>query len=254
MRVLLITTMLVSATGTTRAEENKLGVTLDLTYVSKYMSKGSESYGQQGGLFKTIDLDFWRTGFGASVKHRSATSAGYVDKQRFDYRLYYYSCLFEDKPYVTKYNISWQYEHYPGLARNKANTTHEWKFSFSWPEILPGDNLTPYYTAYYEYPAGTGYRRHDVTGWVHVFGLGYDLTVPELPELLHLSADVSYRDGLGGGAVDHDWSHATFGISTKLKITDNLSFVPGVYHQISMDDSVSERDVTYCILSMKYKF
>ena len=42
--------------------------------------------------------------------------------------------------------------------------------------------------------------------------------------------------------------------ATILKISDNVSFVPGLYHQISMDDSVCKRNVTYCILSMKYKF
>ena len=219
------------------------------------MSKGKESYGQQGGLFKTIGLDLWNTGFGVSVKHRAATSAGYVDKQRFDYRVYYHSRLFEDKPYVTKYNISWQYEHYPGLARNRANTTQEWKFAFSWPKILPVENLFPYYTAYYEYPAGSNYDHRNITGWLHLFGLGYDLSVPELPNPLRLSADVSYRDGLDGGGVDHDWSHATLGVSTKLKISDNLFFVPALYHQITMDDSVCRRDdITYCHLSLKYEF
>jgi hypothetical protein len=78
--------------------------------------------------------------------------------------------------------------------------------------------------------------------------------VPELPNPLHLSGDVSYNDGFGGRAVDHDWSHVTLGISTKLDINKNTSFLPGVYHQLSMDDSVCKRDVTYAVLSMKYKF
>ncbi len=257
-RVLLTIIILLSAVGLAQAEQHKLRVTFDLTYMSKWMTKGSEGYGQQGALFKTIDLDFWGTGLGAAVGHQEATASGWVNKERFNYKVYYGGRFFEDKAYLTKYKVSWQYEHYPGLARNKANTTQEWKFAFSWPEILPG-SLVPKYVAYYEYPAGSGYRRRDVTGWIHLFGLGYNLTIPGFltetrEQVLHLSADVAYRDGLGGGSKDHDWSHATFGVSTKFKITDNLSFVPGVYHQISMDDSVCKRDVTYCKLSMKYRF
>jgi len=252
-RILLIVLILLSTMCVAKAEEKKLGVTFDLTYMSKYMSKGGEAYGQQGGLFKTIYLDFWGSGFGASVMHRNATSSGYVNKHRFDYRVYYGGRLFEDRPYETKYKISWGYEHYPGLARNKANTTQEWNFVFSWPELLPG-GLVPKYAVCYEHPAGSGYRRHDVTGWVHLFGLGYNLNVSKLKNPLHLSADISYRDGLGGDSKDSDWSHATFGISTKFKISRNLSFVPGVYQQISMEDSVCKNDVTYCKLSMKYKF
>ncbi len=251
-KILLTTVIFLSAVGLAQAEEDKLGVTLDVTYMSKRMSKGSESYGQQGALFKTIDLDFWGTGFGVAVKHRDATSSGYVDKEKFYYKVYYAGPFFEDKAYLTKYKVTWQYEHYPGLAINKAKTTHEWKFAFSWPEILPA-GLVPKYIAHYEYPAGSGYNR-DITGWVHRFRLGYKLIVPKLSKPLNLSAEIAYRDGLGGPTKDHDWSHATFGISTKFKINDNLRFVPGLYHQISMDDSVCERDVTYCILSMKYKF
>jgi len=244
--------------GLLQAEEGKLGITFDLTYMSKWLSKGSESYGQQGALFETIDIDWFGTGFGSYVTHRSATSSGYVDKERIDYGVYYKGRLFGDGPYLTEYKLRWAYEHYPGLARNKANTTNEWSFAFSWPQILPA-GLVPEYVAYYEYPAGSGYDHRDVTGWVHLFGLGYDLKVPGLlpqtaEQVLHLSADVSYRDNLGGKSKDNDWSHATFGVSTKFKITDNLSFVPAVYYQASMDDSVCKRDVTYCKLSMKYKF
>jgi len=256
--ILLFSVLLLSTADLLRAEEGKLGITLDLTYMSKWLSKGSEAYGQQGALFETIDIDWYGTGFGTYITHRSATSSGYVDKERFDYGVYYKGRLFEDKPYLTTYKLRWAYEHYPGLARNKANTTNEWNFAFSWPNILPG-GLVPGYVAYYEYPAGSGYNHRDVTGWVHLFGLSCNLTVPGfLPEtaeqVLHLSADVSYRDGLGGRTKDHDWSHATFGLSTKFEINNNLSFVPGIYHQISMDDSVCKRDVTYCKLSMKYEF
>ena len=81
-----------------------------------------------------------------------------------------------------------------------------------------------------------------------------DLELPELPAPLHLTSDIAFTDGFRTG-VDHDWSHATFGVSIKIGITDNLSFVPGIYHQITMDESINpDKDVTYCVLSMKYKF
>jgi hypothetical protein len=248
----LVLVMGVSVSQGQETEKGKLGVTLDVTYMSKWMSKGKEGYGQQGGLFKTIDLDFWGTGFGAAVTHQEATASGWVNKERFNYKVYYGNNLFEHEAYKTKYKINWIYKNYPDQPRNAKNS-QEWKFVLSWPELLPG-GLIPKYTAHYEYPAGSNYDNRAITGWIHRFGLGYKLSVPELTEPLNLSAEIAYRDGSGGGAVDHDWSHAIFGISTKFKINDNLSFVPGLYHQISMDDSVCKRDVTYCVLSMKYKF
>lgn len=234
-------------------EEAKLGVSLDVTYTSRWMTKGFEVYDKQGAVFETIDLDFYGTGFGTQVTHRSATSSGFVDDQRFDYRPYFKNKVFEGESYQTNYNISVGYEHYYGLARNVANTTYEWIYAFSWPNIC-SQGVIPYYIAHYEYPAGSGYVHSDVAGWVHRFGVGYDLKSTELPIPLHLSAEVAYNDGLGGKTVDHDWSHATFGISTRVKLTENLTFVPGLYQQISMDDSVNTHDVTYGVASMKYKF
>lgn len=253
-KILLIAAILLSATGLTQADENKLSITFDLTYRSKWMTKGSEGYGSDPALFKTVDLDFWGTGFGAAVTHQEATNSGWVDKERFNYDVYYKNSLFDDATYKTKYKIRWRYKNYPDRPR-KAKNSQEWQFKFSWPKILPVENLFPYYTVYYEYPAGSNYDNRNITGWLHLFGLGYDLSIPELPNPLRLSADVSYRDGLGGGTKDHDWSHATLGISTKFKVTDNLSFVPALYHQITMDDSVCKRDdITYCHLSLKHKF
>jgi len=250
--VLLIAVIPLCMPGIAVAEKRELGVTLDLTYMSKYLSKGSESYGQQGALFKTIDVDLYGTGFGLRVKHRNATSSGYVDKQRFDFGPYYKTQLFKGRPYATDCDLSVRYEYYPRLAKEKAKTTYEWIFAFAWPNILP-KGFTPSYIAHYEYPAGSGYRYHYITGWVHRFGLSYDLSVPQLPQPLRLSSEVAYTDGLGGAS--HDWSYATFGLSTGFKISDNLSFHPGIYQQISMDDSVASRkDITYCKLSMKYRF
>lgn len=252
-KVWLITVILISTVCAANTEKKNLGVTFDLTYMSKYMTKGSEGYGQQGGLFETIDIDLWGTGFGVSVGHQGATSNGYVDKQRFNYRVYYGGSLFEGEAYKTKYKFSWTYEGYYGRARNIKNS-QEWAFKFSWPEILPIENLAPYYTLYYEYPAGSNYNNRNISGFLHCFGLNYKLNTPELPNPLGLSAELSYRDGLGGPSKDHDWSHATFGISTKFEISKNILFVPGLYHQISMDDTVCKRDVTYCKLSIKYTF
>ncbi len=253
-RTVLIVVLLLCTVCVAKGEEKKLGVTLDLTYMSKYMSKGGQSYGQQGALFKTVDLDFWGSGFGLKIIHQEPTSSGYVGKSRFNYRPYYKNKVFKDTPYVMKYNIGVQYEHYYRLSSNKANTTWEWKFAFSWPKLL-GCGLVPKYIAYYETPAHNNVKYRNKAGWHHSFGCLYNLDVPELPNPLILSAFIDYRDGLGGPSKDHDWSHATLGLSTKIKLSNNLTFVPGIYHQITMDKSISSRkDITYAKLSMKYKF
>jgi len=253
--ILLTVVTLLSMVAQVQGQGKRLGVTFDLTYLSKWMSKGAEAYGSHGALFKTIDIDFWCSGFGLNVTHRNAFGSGYVDQQRFDYRPYYKNELFEDTPCAMSYNLSAGYKHYPGLDRKAANTTWEWIFAFSWPNVLP-EGFTPSYIAHYEYAAGQDYTKKsgaDIpSGWVHRFILGYDLKVLENVEPLRLSGELAYTDGLAG--AEHDWSYATFGLSTEFKIADNLSFLPGLYYQISMEDSVCDHDVSYCGLSLKYKF
>jgi hypothetical protein len=250
---LLIVTMLLLCTPFVHAEdEEKLGVTLDLTYVSKWLSKGVEAYGQKGGLFKSVDFDLYNSGFGVKVIHRNSISAGYVDKERIDFRPYYKNKFFEGQPHQTNYNISVGYEYYPGLSRPKANTTWEWVLALSWPELLES-GIVPAYIVHYEYPVSGGDTYAHITGWVHRFLLNYDLDVNQLQSPLHLSAEIAYVDGLGGR--EHDWAYNTYGISTKFTLAENLYLVPGLYHQISIGDTVSKaKDITYTQVSLKYKF
>ena len=249
---LLTALILLNTVVVAQAQQDELSVTLDLTYTSKWLSKGVEAYGSKGGLFKTVDVDLYGTGLGLRVTHRNSTSSGFADKQRFDFRPYYKSTLFENESYATNYSISVGYEYYPGLDRRNAGTTVEWVYAYSWPNILP-KGFTPSYIAHYEYPAGSGYINRNVTGWVHRFRLAYDMSVPELPNPLSLTTELGYYDGLGNKV--HDWGYFTVGLSSKFSITDNFSFVPGLYHQVTLDDSISKhKDITYTMMSLKYKF
>ncbi len=231
----------------------EIGVTYDISYWSKWMTKGFRGYGNQGALFNTVDVDLYDTGLGFKVTHRNATASGYVDKQRFDYRPYFKSKLFAGDRLQTNYNISVGYEHYYGLDRRDANTTWEWVFAFAWPNLCPF-GIVPRYIAHYEYPPGTGYNLSPGSGWVHRFGLDYDIENPELPIPLRISAEVAYNDGLGGTQVEHDWSYANFGLSTNIEVMENLTIVPRIFQQISMEDSVNaHKDETYAIISAVYK-
>ena len=254
-KILLVVAVLLSIAGLVRSEENKIGVTLDATYGSRWLSDGVEVYSEDGAFHESLLLDLYGTGFGVAVTHHSSTGSGWVDKQRLDYKVFYGNSFFDEEAYKTKYKATWEYWNYYDRARTRGNT-QKLTFGFSWPQLL-GNGLVPGYTLAYCGPAGSGYDNRESAGWLHIFGLGYSLNVPKLPNPLNLSAKVTYRDGAGctsTSSKDHDWSHATFGLSTKFKLTENLSLVPGIYYQASMDDSVNERDLMYTMVSMKYKF
>lgn len=228
-------------------------VALDLTYMSKYMSYGYEGYESDSGIFAHTIIDFWDSGFGMKIGYQGANGGGHVDDQRFNYNFFYNGVAFEDQSYVTKYNLNARYEHYYRTAHTNKYA-QEYTVSLSWPEILGVENLSPYFI--YDYEQGrnraTGHNRSDDLG---VIGLAYLLHVQELENPIKLTSDITYCDGFYGGANKcYDWSHVTFGASTKFKVSDNLTFTPGLYQQISMDKAVCDGDVTYCSLNLRYTF
>jgi len=232
-------------------------VTIDYTYMTKLMDKGGEYYGEKSASLFGLDVNLFDTGFGVCVAQRMANSSGQVGRERLDYKVYYGDSIFDGKPYQTDFSIAWIYHHNYKQSTDNGNT-QEYELNLSWKKLLPF-GITPHYQACYETPSNSGQGNAAAAGWWHVFGLGYDLELPGLlpsqdKQVLHFDASVAYRDGLGGGAVDHDWSHATFGVSTEFKITENLSINPGVHYQISMDDSVCDKDQVYAGVTLRFRF
>ncbi len=263
--VLSVAVILLSVVSFVRGEQNKLGTVLDVTYVSRYIDKGYDCYPENhSGIQSSIALDLYGSGFGVKITNFRANGGNFENCEKINYRVYYHNSFFEDQTYATNYNISWIYHNFPDQPRN-AGDEQEIETAFSWPNILPGDLVLSYIAAA-SWPSESGAANHNNGGWAHIFGLSRDLTVPPfLPEtteqVLHLSAAVIYNDGVGpgcrgrgGASVDHDWSHALFGISTQFNIADNLTFTPGLYYQSSWDDSVNTQDEYWTSLSMTYKF
>ena len=241
------------------AEEGELGVTLDTTYASKYMWHGFNFYGHNNAAIQpSVDLDLWGTGFGMTVWGSWATRAGLRNLEEFNYILYYGDRLFEDARHATDVTVSWLYYDYYDSA-SRTSDLQEMMAQLSWPELCPA-GFVPSYTVGNLWPSRSGAPAlKNVGGWVHVLGVGRDLTLPGLfpdtPEqVVSLMADLTYNDGYGAATADHDWSHATVGASTSFNIMENLDFTPGVYYQISMDDSVNPDDEVWTTLSLTLGF
>ena len=257
--ILLIGITLFTSIGTGFAQENdeKLGFTFKTDYVSKWISRGRECYSEDGAFFETLSVDLWKTGFKFAVTHRSATDSGWVNNQRLDYKISYGNSLFHSTSYKMKYDISYVFKNYYDSLKNAGGNSKnsqmiELKYSF--PELFGSIGLVPYGVSTYDWPArkNDGYP-NNWSGWVHRIGLGYNITIPQLPNPLYFTSEIAYTDGFRG--ADHDWSYSTLGLSTKFKLNKNLTLIPSLYHQTTLDDSVGQRkDITYCKISVKYKF
>jgi len=261
--ILLAAAILLSAAGFAQAQEGELSGTADLTFLSSYIWRGFDIYSENHpALQPSIDLDLYGTGLGTKLFFSRPLGDGNENNEGLNFTLYYGNNLFEGQTYATNYKLGWVYYNYPDEPV-KAAHMQEFFASLSWPDMC-ATGIVPSYTIVCMWPAKGGSQVGTNGGWIHILGLGYDWTVPgfvpETPEqILHCSLELVYNDGAAPGSVwpanvDHDWSHAVLGISTGFEVAEKVTFTPGLYYQVSMDDSVNDEDEFWISLGLSYKF
>lgn len=273
--ILVSVAILLCAAGFTQAQEGELHGSAGLTYLSSYIWRGFDYYGPGGhsAIQPSIDLDLYGTGFGVNLLWSRAVSAQFENAERISVALSYGNSLFDGENYATEYTTGWVYYGFPDEPRGgsaaasaQAADMQEYFIALSWPEICPA-GVVPSYTALTMWPSEGDSAARKNAGWAHIVGLGYDFTVsglvPEMPEqIFHLSAAMVYNDGMApgvvinaaSGTIDHDWSHAVFGISTDFDLGNDLTFTPAVYYQSSWEDTVNNQDEAWVSLGLKYAF
>jgi len=255
-KVIMLTAVILLST-TAFAQEGELSGTVDLTFLSQYIWRGLEIYGAKSAIQPSIDLDLYGTGLGLNVLWTRANSSGYEVGERLDFTLSYGNTIFENETYATDYKIGWVNYEFPHVSSDLGDM-QEMFATFSLPEICP-EGVVPSYTVLKMWASQSLSLNREVSGWLHILGLDYDLPIegllPETPEqILHLSAAMVYNDGALLGGVDHDWSHAVFGVSTDFDLGYDCTLRPGVYYQSSWDDSVNPSDEFWCSVGVSYAF
>jgi hypothetical protein len=275
--ILLVAVVFLCATAPTLAQvpaEKQLTGVLDLTYMTSKIWRGFDYYADDHGAFDaSVDLNLYGTGFGLNVLWSQAVGGEKVNSETIAGTLYYTGSTYEGETYATNYKVGWVYYRYPNEPRSgsthasaQAADMQELFAKLSWPDICPA-GIVPSYTLLTMWPSEGNSQARKNSGWAHIFGLGYDLSVtgllPDVPEqIMHLSAEIVYNDGVApgvvigsaSGTVEHDWSHVIFGASTDFDIGNNMTLTPGVFYQCSMEDTVNTEDEYGATVSVKYPF
>jgi hypothetical protein len=274
--ILLAVLVFLSTVSFAQAQDGELSGSIEAAYRSAYTWYGIDrSPGAHGEGFteSTLNLDLYGTGFGASVKWMLANTGSVgngslVNAEELWFTLTYGGSCLEYETYATDYTIGWTYYDFPDQPSSLVDT-QELFASLAWPEICPA-GVVPSYTIVRMWKSESGRPSsptsargtptNDISGWVHILGLGYDLPVedllPDLPEqILHLTAALVYNEGAGAIGVDHDYSHTVFGVSTDFDLGNDLTLTPGVYHQNTPEKSVNpDEDLTWVSVGLKYAF
>lgn len=285
--ILLAAVALLGAAGLAQAQEEPLGVTLDATWVSKYLYRGFDLLDDKAAFQPSVDVDLFGSGFSINVWASYPTAAGDMDKKgtttapagvsrvdatEFNYTLAYDTVICEGEDWATAIRIQGVYRDFIDQP-DQAGDDIEVGARFAWPNLCPTGLVTPSYYVGRDWPAQGRTRKATATaaakpdlptsygGWIHIFGLTYDLKIPgltpETPEqVFTFGAAAVYNDGFANktGMVDHDWSHALFSISTDVELAENVNITPAVYYQSSWDDSVNPEDECWFSIGASCRF
>lgn len=261
--ILLIAVILMSAAGLVQAQGDDLDVTLDVTWVSKYLWRGFDLLDDKAAFQPSVNIDLFDSGFSVKLWMSYAGSSkgngriSTVDATEYNYIIAYNCTLFEAQSYTT--DVAVQYIYYDFInQRSKVSDTQEIGVGFAWPEICPAGIVPSYYVGKIWESRSDSLLTGEHGGWIHIFGLGYDLAVPAIlpdtaEQVLSLSVEAVYNDGFAGKAVEHDWSHIVWGVATSMDIGPG-TFTPGIYYQNSMEDTVNTEDELWTSLSYTINF
>ena len=237
-----------------------IGIDVGATYVSRYIWRGFDTYGNNHSAIQPYaDFTFGDSGFRGQVWWSRANGSRFENKEEIDYTLAYGKSMNEGESTQTDWEVGWIYYNFPdGPTRHSPTADLDYQemfLSMVWPNICPA-GVVPSYTIAKLWCSESGRRTDNgyawsdfrqSGGWMHIFGLAYDQKIPDCltnnPErTLHWSVETIFNASAGGGRdVDHDWSHALFGVSTPFDVMGGVINAFAQY-QSSWDDSVNTSD------------
>lgn len=239
--------------------EGEITVDVTTTVQSKHMWHGIDLLDDHGVVIPVGTITFGDTGFSGKVITGYCLSRGFSNLKDLHYAAFYSGAFLKDTPYATNFVTNYIYYGKPELAKRR-NDSQEIGSTFFWPRAFKAGNgcITPSYYLGYIWASKSNSNIRGCEGLIHVFGCAYDFEIPEFwpsgeNQAFKLYGDVTYNDGFAGAAIEHDWSHAVFGISTDIK-KGNFTLTPFVNYQISMEDSVNDENELWCGISATYRF
>jgi hypothetical protein len=268
--ILLIAVISLSTAGLLHAQEGNLGVEYEVEYTCKYIWYGFEGMAGKAAILPRVSVDWFQTGLSTTIQAayagEGASSNGgrsTVNRTEYQYTLAYDRSIFEGEVHTVDFGLNFTYRDFidnPNkgdgdelLSRGSTDIgdTQEVGAYFALPNICSAGVVPSYYIGRIWPNQHNSVLPGQYGGWIHIFGLNYDLTLPtfiyDMPEpTLNLMANVVYNDGFGSATVKHDWSHATFGAALPIDV-GQVTVKPGIYWQLTMEKSVnnSSKDILY---------
>ena len=240
-----------------------IGVTADVTYMSRYIWRGFNLFGSSPAWQPSLDFDLGG-GFGANIWASYAHNAGNVDATEYDYTLYYGNSFLQDC-WKTDYTVGWRYFDYIDTGSKNADM-QELFLEMEMPQLI-GGGLVPHINYYYLWKARSGGPTRIQGGSMVEVGADYNFTLNEMPDVpMTFSWDIVYNDGVFStkdrttgqtASVVNDFTHMLWGLKADLKCpATGGTITPQLYFQNTFTRSMndSKKDYLFCGLSYSLSF
>jgi hypothetical protein len=264
-------TLLIAMIGMTAGAfaMDEVGITLDATYMSKYLWNGYDIYDDKGAFQAGVKMDFGETGFYGGVSYTTITSSGNVwgglpagNLAEFDYILGYESVVLEGEALESAYNLKYVYHDlgdWPrlwGLVMPDQCDFQEVSLYVEMPN-LDMAGFTPHLSVLYTWDGfdggnsdfATGYYSLLGSGWISSVGLSYDLvmdgfTADNPEQVITFVGDVVYQSSVADvPGIDSGWTHFVVGCKTDFNLFNGV-LTPGVYYQTAFSSTRSDFQIT----------
>jgi len=259
MVVLLSVAGFVNAAEDMAAED--MGITVDLSYTTKYIWRGFNIYGSHGAFQPSVNLDLG-SGFSANVWMSYPVGTGQVgvlngegigindELTEYNYTLAYNGTAYEDCPWKTNYQVGWRYYDYIDMGSDIADA-QEVFLTGSMPALMD-NGVVPHFGVFQMWNAESG-ALNKGSGTIYLMGFDYGFSLDQAPELpMTFTWDIVFNDGV---LADHDWSHMVWGLKTAMTCPmTGAKVVPGVYFQNSFEDTVNTQDELWASISYAFSF
>jgi hypothetical protein len=223
-----------------------IGLEVEGFAASEYNFYGYDVFDQHGvwGLgsrYHLPALPVIGEGLSVGVKSFSPLSSGFEEQTEMNYYVGYDFSLISGTPMQIDAGITYTYADY--VKANKDSDMQYLTAKVSLPNIITilGNSLVPSAEVVKFWSIDGNNMMAEIDGLIFVFGVDY--YVPIMTQVFDLSANITYNDGIGASASN--WSHATFGASTDLSISDSITFTPFVNYQLSSENSVAADNSMY---------